>query len=146
MMKRIWVVIINVLIIVSMVVFVLIYSSFETSSAINRQIEHFENTTISMEHVTENYFEGEQRICDVWAHYINSENMTIDDAISFIRVSHVLKSASAHIVYKETLTGFSTRPREGTTDDYAVSYKDIDLLEDTSWIHELGTSINISRD
>ena len=35
-----------------------------------------------MEHVTENYLEGEQRICDVWARYINSENMTIDEAVA----------------------------------------------------------------
>lgn len=83
---------------IAMLTFVVLYSNFENRNATQRQIEHFENTTITMKHVTENYLEGEQRICDVWAHYINSENMTIEDAVSFIRISHVLNKASAHIV------------------------------------------------
>ena len=124
-MKRIWVVIVNVLIMVAMLTFVAIYSNVEIETNKRLQIEHFENTTVTMEHVTENYLQGEQRICDVWAHYINSEDMTIEEAASFIRVSHVLKNASAHIVYEDTLIGLSTRPKIGTTDDYNVSYDKI---------------------
>ena len=144
-MKRIWVVIVNVFIMIAMLTFVVLYSTFESRETVKRQIAHFENTTITMEHVTENYLEGEQRICDVWAHYINSENMDIEKAISFIRISHVLPNASAHIVYADTLTGLSTRLKQGTTDDYNVSYANLDLLKDRSWIHEIGTYINISR-
>ena len=102
------------------------------------QIEHFENTTITLEHVTENYLEGEQRTCDVWAHYINNEHLTMEDAISFIRISHVLQSASAHIVYSDTLSGLSTRAKHGNPDDYAVSYARTELLSDVTWIHDLG--------
>ena len=144
-MKRIWVVIVNVFIMIAMLTFVVLYSTFESRETVKRQIAHFENTTITMEHVTENYLEGEQRICDVWAHYINSEDMDIEKAISFIRISHVLPNASAHIVYADTLTGLSTRLKQGTTDDYNVSYANLDLLKDRSWIHEIGTYINISR-
>ena len=144
-MKRIWVVIANVLLIFSMLTFVFIYSTIETKETTRLQIKHFENTTITMEHVTENYLEGEQRICDVWARYINSENMTIDEAISFIRISHVLPNASAHIVYTDTLTGLSTKAVQGDESNYNVSYKDMNLLSDLSFIHELGTSINVTR-
>ena len=144
-MKRIWVVIVNVFIMISMLVFVVIYSTVETKNTTKRQIEHFENTTITMEHVTENYLEGEQRICDVWTHYINSENMTIEEATSFIRISHVLANASAHIVYTDTLTGLSTKPKQGTETEYDVSYANIDLLSDVSWIGPIGKSINITR-
>ena len=144
-MKRIWVVIVNVFIMIAMLTFVVLYSTFESRETVKRQIAHFENTTITMKQVTENYLEGEQRICDVWAHYINSEDMDIEKAISFIRISHVLPNASAHIVYADTLTGLSTRLKQGTTDDYNVSYANLDLLNDKSWIHEIGTYINISR-
>lgn len=144
-LKRIWVVIVNIFIMISMITFVVIYSTIETKNTKQTQITHFENTTITMEHVTENYLEGEQRICDVWTHYINSANMTIEEAVSFIRISHVLPNASAHVVYSDTLTGLSTKPRQGTTDDYEVSYKNIGLLNDVSWINPIGTSINISR-
>lgn len=110
-MKRIWVTVTNVFIMVAMITFVVVYAGIENRDATEMQIEHFENTTITMEHVTENYLEGEQRICDVWAHYINSEAMTMEDAVSFIRLSHVLSSTSAHIVYVDTLTGQSSKPR-----------------------------------
>lgn len=144
-MKRIWIIIVNILIMTAMLTFVVIYSNLEKKNTIQRQIEHFENTTITMERVTENYLEGEQRICDVWAHYINSEGMTIEEAVSFIRVSHVLKNSSAHIVYKDTKTGLSTRAHQDDPDNYEISYVRMNLLDDISWINEIGKSINISR-
>ena len=144
-MKRNWVIIVNVIIMTVMLTFVVLYSNYENREATQRQIEHFENTTITLEHVTENYLEGEQHICDVWAHYINSQDMTIEEAVSFIRISHVLPNASAHIVYLDTLSGLSTRARQDAPDDYSVSYKRMDLLNDVSWIYGIGESINISR-
>ena len=144
-MKKPWFIVFNVLIMLALLAFVVLYSHFTSRNATQRQIEHFENTTITMEHVTENYLEGEQRICDVWARYINSKDMTIDDAVSFIRISHVLPNASAHIVYKDTLDGLSTRPRRDDADDYTVTYSRTGLLKDVSWISEIGESINISR-
>ncbi len=144
-MKKTWIIIVNVMIMFAMLLFVILYSNFEAEETQKRQIEHFENTTITMEHVTENYLEGEQRICDVWARYINENDMTMDEAISFIRVSHVLPNASAHIVYLDTLKGLSTRAKNNESSDYSVSYERMELLNDLSWIHNIGTSINISR-
>ena len=144
-MKKIWVTIVNVFIMIAMLTFVVLYSNFENKDVTRRQIEHYESTTVTMERVTENYLEGEQRICDVWARYINSENMTIEEAVSFIRISHVLPNASAHIVYLDTLSGLSTRARKDSTDDYAVSYEQLDFLNEVNWISSIGESINVSR-
>ena len=44
---------------IAMLTFVVLYSNYEKRDTAQRQIEHFENTTITMEHVTENYLEGE---------------------------------------------------------------------------------------
>ena len=144
-MKKTWVIIVNIFIMILMLVFVVFYSDQENKNATERQIEHFENTTVTMEHVTENYLEGEQHICDVWARYIGSKNMTIEEAVSFIRISHVSQKASAHIVFLDSLSGLSTRARQNSADDYTVSYERIDLLNDVSWISDIGDSINISR-
>ena len=130
---------------VAILAFVSVYTIFENENTVKRQTEHFENTTVTIERVTENYLEGEQRICDVWARYINSREMTIDEAAAFIRISHVLTNASAHLVYLDSKKGLSTRSHLGTVDDYAVSYERIDFLDDTSWIKDIGESINISR-
>ena len=144
-MKKNWIIIVNVLIMTALLAFVVLYSHYENMNATRRQIEHFENTTITMEQITENYLAGEQHICDVWARYIDSQDMTIEEAASFIRVSHVTPNNSAHIVYQDTLSGLSTRERSEGSGDYSVSYERTDLLNDVSWIHEIGESINISR-
>ncbi|MBR6365943.1 MAG: response regulator [Lachnospiraceae bacterium] len=144
-MRKIVIILVNVIIIASILSFVVIYSGHESKESYKRQIEHFENTTVTLERVTENYLEGEQRVCDVWAHYINNKSMTIEEATEYIRVSHALPKASAHLIFVDTLTGLSTRPKQGTTDDYAASYTRLDLLEDVNWIDDIGKSINVSR-
>ena len=144
-MKKIFIILVNVIIMAAILIFVVFYSRFESRESYRRQVEHFENTMVTMENVTENYLQGEQQICDVWAHFINSQNMTMEEAAAFIRASHVLENASAHLISLSTLTGLSTRPKLGTTDDYAVSYQQISLLQNVGWIDEIGNSINITR-
>ena len=144
-MKKPIIIIVNVVIMAAILTFVVLYSGFENRAAYRRQIEHFEDTTVTMEHITENYLLGEQSVCDVWAHYINSRAMTMEEAAGFIRVSHVTETASAHLISLDTLEGLSTRPRQGTTDDYAVSYSRIGVLGNADWIDEIGQSINITR-
>ena len=144
-MKKIGIIIINVLIMIAILAFVAFYTVFENRSNQQKQIEHFENTSIAMEHVTENYLEGEQRVCDVWAQYINSRDITMREAETFIRNSQVLPNTSAHLIYLDTKKGLSTRSHLGTSDEYAVSYDAMEFMNDTSWISEIGTSINISR-
>ena len=144
-LKKYLIVIVNVIIMAGILVFVVLYSRFENRDSYRRQIAHFENTTVTMEQVTANYLEGEQRICDVWAQYINSKSMTMEEAADYIRASHVLNNTSAHIILLDTLTGLSTRPRLGSSDDFAVSYERLNLLNDVKWISEIGDSINITR-
>ena len=144
-MKKNLIIIFNAVIMAAILAFVVLYSRFENRNSYLRQIEHFEDTTITMERVTQNYLEGEQRLCDVWAQYINSKDMTMEEAADYIRASHVTENTSAHLVSLDTLTGLSTRPKQGTADNYAVSYERIALLKNVDWINEIGKSINITR-
>ena len=144
-MKKTLIVIVNAIIIAAILIFVVLYSRFESKNAFQRQIEHFENTTVTMENVTENYLEGEQRICDVWARYINNKAMSMEEAADYIRSSHVLANTSAHLISLDTATGLSSRPKQGTTDEYDVSYSRVGLFEDVDWIKDIGESINITR-
>ncbi len=132
-MRKSFIIFVNVIIMAAILMFVVLYSGYAHRDFYRRQIEYFENTTVTMEQVTENYLEGEQRICDVWARYINNNTMTIEEAAGYIRASHVLENTSAHLVFADTLAGSSTRPRQGSSDDYDVSYERIDLLKGTDW-------------
>ena len=144
-MRKSLIVMVNALLMAAILIFVALYSGWESRESYQRQIDHFEKTTLTLEQVTENYLEGEQRICDVWARYINNHSLTMEEAAEFIRVSHVTENTSAHLVSLDSLTGLSTRARQGTREDYAVSYQRIDLLNNVDWIDEIGKSINISR-
>ncbi len=144
-MKKTLIIIVNVIIMAAILVFVVLYAQYENKDSYRRQVEHFENTTVTIERVTENYLEGEQSICDVWARYISSSSMTMEEAAEYIRSSHVLANASAHIVSVETKNGLSTRPKLGSSDDYKVSYERMDILKNADWIEEIGESINITR-
>ena len=139
------IIVFNIIIIASILSFVVIYSGFSNKESYRRQIEHFESTTVTMEQVTQNYLEGEQRICDVWARYICNRTMTMEDAAEYIRSSHVLENTSAHLVFTDTLTGLSTRPKQGTTDNYEVSYARVNVLDTMNMGDEIGDSIKITR-
>lgn len=144
-MKKALIVAVNICIMTAIMIFVVLYSGFESRDAFQRQVEHFENTTVTLERVTENYLEGEQRICDVWAKMLTDGTVSMDEAASQIRESDVLPYTSAHLVYLDTLEGLSTHPRQGTASDYSVSYGKVDILDDADWISDIGESINLSR-
>ena len=144
-LKTLWIVLANVALMAAILAFVALYSSHERKTNYESQVEHFVNTTIAMERVTGNYLEGEQGICDNWAQYINSRDMTLEEAAAYIRATHVNATTSAHLVDTETLSGYSTRPRPNTEDAYEVSYARMELFGDGSWIADLGTAINITR-
>ena len=133
-MKKAYIIIVNVVIMITILIFVVLYSGYENRISYQRQIKHFEDTTVAMDQVTANYLEGEQGICDIWAHYIGSTEMTMEEATSYIRASHVITNTSAHLIFLDSLKGLSTRPRLGTEDDYDVSYELLGLLDDTDWI------------
>ena len=48
-MKKILISIVNVVIIAAILIFVVIYSNYESRDSYLRQIEHFEDTTVTME-------------------------------------------------------------------------------------------------
>jgi signal transduction histidine kinase/DNA-binding response OmpR family regulator len=144
-LRKSWIIMANVVLVAAILIFVVLYSNRERQENYEHQVEHFVNTTVAMERVTENYLEGEQGICNNWAMYINSRDMTLEEAAAYVRATHALSATSAHLIDAETLEGYSTRPKVNTEDDYGVSYRRMELLRDGSWIADIGTAINISR-
>ena len=144
-MKKARIAVINIAIMVGILVFVVLYSNYQGKAAYRRQVENFVSTTVAMEHVTVNYMQGEQSICDLWANYIGGKRMSMDEAVEFIRDSCVGGNTSAHLLYTDTLSGVSTQPSVSSPESFAVSYNKIGLFGDTEWISPVGASINITR-
>lgn len=105
--KKIWIIIFNVIIMAAILIFVVLYSKFSSQNSFRLQVDHFENTTVTMEQVTKNYLEGEQRICDVWARYINNKAMTMEEAVIQLRQA-VYKVATGEMTNDEAVAAFGT--------------------------------------
>ena len=131
-LKKSWIILVNVALMAAILVFVALYSNHERKENYEHQVEHFVNTTVAMERVTGNYLEGEQGICDNWAQYINSREMTLEEAAAYVRATHAQTATSAHLIDAETLKGWSTRSRVNAEDDYGVSYQRMELIGDGS--------------
>ena len=144
-LKTSWIVMANIALMSAILVFVTLYSNYERKENYRSQVEHFVNASIAMERVTGNYLEGEQRICDNWAQYISSRDLTLEEAAVYIKATHTKADTSAHLIDTETLTGYSTRPKLNSAENYDVSYARMGLFGDGSWIAELGEAINITR-
>ena len=86
-MKKTWLLLVNLLLILGIIIYVFLYSRNERQTVLNNEVDTFLEMTVAMERVTANYLETEQGICDAWARYINSEDMTIEEAISFVKSS-----------------------------------------------------------
>ena len=144
-MKKIWIGIVNILIMLLIVLFVIIYTNVEHNKVYNNQIKTFEATAIRMNNMTENYLKSEQDICDNWANYINSKSLSMDEAMDFITTSKKSVSASAHIIYTDSLSGKSSSPSIRDESNYSISYSQVGLFSSIDWISDNYDSINVSR-
>ena len=76
-MKKSLIILGNLLIILAVLAFVMLYVGNERQRMIVSKTEAFENMTVAIESVTTNYLVGEQQVCGSWANYINANDMTV---------------------------------------------------------------------
>ena len=145
--RRHLIILVNIAVMLGIMGFVLLYARRAADESFAAEVDQFETATVTIEQVTTNYLESEQNICNAWTRYINSNAMTIDEAMSFVRSSLASSDTSVHIVFTDdgSLEGFSTHPKTGTEDDFAVSYKKIGLPIRLDKLVEQDGAVNVSR-
>ena len=128
--KKAWVIAANILIILLVIGFVIAYAGKYNRDYVASRVKAFEDRTLAEEQITANYLHGEQQLCDSWSAYIRSNGLTMDEAISFVRGSLSQSGVTAAILYADTpeMDGLSASPKNGTENDYAVSYRQIHLF------------------
>ena len=134
----------NILIIVAVLSFVTISVHNEQDREILSKTEAFGNMTVAMESVTTNYLIGEQQVCNSWAHYINANDMTADQALAFIRDSVSAQDVMAHIVFADG-SGLSTVAGTSGSEDYRVSYANIGIFADGFESLAQTDDVNVTR-
>ena len=129
-MKKSLMILGNALIVLAILGLTLVYVGSEQDKTRLSRTEQFKDMTVAMENVATRYLVGEQQVCSSWANYINTNDMTAEEAIAFVRDSISTPDVMAHILFTEDkgLTGLSTAARGASPDDYAVSYQDISVF------------------
>lgn len=88
------------------------------------QLEAFETTVESMKQLSTGYLYTEKGYADDWAAYIKHENMTMEEALEYIRTSNTQEDRYAHIVDMEDFSARSTYIRNG--DEEVDCYKEFE--------------------
>ena len=112
----------NILLILAAVFSSLSYSAYVRKEKMQMEIDAFCSTMEGMKQVSGNYLEMEKGYADNWASFIESQNMTLDEALTYIRDSNSQKDRYAHIVDMDTFDAYSTFEKKG--DNSVGCYKE----------------------
>ena len=145
-MKKVWIILINLLLISGIFIYIFGYSRNERQKSLKNEIETFLEMTVAMERVTANYLETEQGICDAWARYINSVDMSIEEAIAFVAASQKPEIMVQILFIDEPeVHGLSTVGKTTDPDDHNVSFMAFDLIKNYKELTPPGERINMTR-
>lgn len=84
------------------------YSITTENKSVALRLDNFCDSTDSMKQLTESYLHAEKGYVDNWAHYISSNNMTIDEAIKFVQNINTQGNRYAHFVDMDDFSAIST--------------------------------------
>ena len=143
-MKKHLIIPINILIVLGIIVFVVIYARQEQRKMAEARADTFESLTIAMERVTDNYLEHEQRICDSWASFLSAGNMSFDEAAARLKTVRTQTAVTIHMIYVDSMRGISTEANSSAPTDFSVSYAGLDLFKPMGEMGETGEAVNIT--
>ena len=127
-MRKVGLIIVNVFFALVLVIASFAYFVSVRSDSLQAGIRSFTSQTQALEQVANRYLIAEQSHCDSWANTINGTSMTMQEAMDFLRVAAVDDSVSAHIIYADTLTGYSTEAKNTDSSDFSVDYSNYNLF------------------
>ena len=88
----------NLVIVLCAVSYTFIYSANFKKENVKLQMDTFCMTVESMKKVSESYLYTEKGYVDDWAAYIEHENLTLDEALDYIRTINTKSDRAAHFV------------------------------------------------
>ena len=146
-MKRRLIFAVNTCIISGVIALSLIYMTESRKSFARSKTMSFLAMAKSISQITSNYMNGEQLACDTWSNYINNSHISIEEAMTFLRMSIARKHSTAHIIYIDdgSMEGLSSEAHADNKDDYSVSYKRNENLFQTFETRNDGVKANITR-
>ena len=106
--SRLWLILSNVVLIASAVVFIIAYSTYVREEQRNTRTDAFISAVESMKQISTNNIVSERGYVNNWASYITERGMTVDEALDYICIANTQPDIQAHIVDMETYEARST--------------------------------------
>ncbi len=104
---------------------VVIYSGHIRKSQMEIKTEDFIRTIETMKQVSQNYLNSERGYVKDWAAYISGHDMSMDEALEFVRAVNTNRERFVHIVDMESYEAYSSYyPKGQECIDTYVKYKD----------------------
>lgn len=125
----------NVILIFIMVCVVTLYSRTFTGQKNTLRKDVFCSTVESLKQVSENYLSTEKGYVDDWAAYIESQHMTADEALEYIRTTNTQEDRAAHLVDMDDLSARSTYLHNGNP--WIHCYEDMAKLGTTDTFNSI---------
>ncbi len=112
----------NVALIVTAVVFTVVYSRTTRDKQEKIMLDNFCNTMETMKQISQNHFDAEFSIVTDWSAYISEKQMTKEEALGYIREATAEETQEAHIVDMDTYEAWSTATTDGSNEIITYSY------------------------
>lgn len=101
------------------------YTSYIYKTRRESKKDDFVRMIESMKQISENHLDGEKGYVIDWAEYISSNNMTLEEALDFLRTINADKNRYAHIVDMDTYEAYSSYfPKGEENIDTYIKYLD----------------------
>ncbi len=107
-LQRIILVVINIVLVLTAVISLVVYSRHTKKDQTQIEIEAFCTTIEAMKQISKNYLTTEKGYVEDWSEYITKNDMTLEEALDFIRNTNTKTNRYAHIVDMDTYDAYST--------------------------------------
>ena len=119
------IVLINVLFVLGLLITEWQYIRLSNNRVRESNLDLFNDTNTALANTTSTYLTGESHLCRSWARHLNNNVGSMEEAIDFVRDSIVDSAVMGHVIYKDDLSGLSTRERADQPGNFAVSYSSL---------------------
>lgn len=118
----------NIVLIILALTGAVVYSNFVYRTQQESRKDDFIRTIESMKQVSQNHLDCEKGYVNDWSNYISENNMTLSEALDFLRSINTDKDRFAHIIDMDTYEAYSSYYQKGLESiDTYVKYKDSDV-------------------
>lgn len=108
----------NILLILGAVIFTVVYSRYNKEEKLEMHLDSFAAATESMKSISRNYLDNECVYARNRASYISRHDMTLDEALDFIKEINTQSDRYAHIVDMNTYEAYSSYEKDGSIYPY----------------------------